>query len=213
MAPPPEAPPPVDLADQQLAGLIERGTAAFAAGDYTTATEAFTAALELDPANTDAQSFLDRVTGVIEQETALAAQEVRITQEVARLVSEAEQLTTDRDYDAAIARYEDALRLSPSDRRAAAGLSQAQADRARAGNAMDRILGRREPVPADESRQSRIEELLREGEAALENSDFAAALVAYDAVLAIDATNQEATAGRERVVLTQQILGGQPPPP
>ena len=79
---------------------------------------------------------------------------------------------------------------------------------AQADAALERILGARDNTTAESADlHERIPALLLEGQRALEERWFDAALEAFDAVLAIDQQNTEATEGRNRASVGQRILG------
>ena len=135
-----------------------------------------------------------------------------IRQDVADLLNQADGFVQQRDYDAAINRYEEALRLDSSDQAALAGLARARAAKARADATLAGILGARAATDQTDPREP-IPTLLAEGQEALADRRFEAALEAFDAVLAIDQENTEATQGRNRALLGQQILGSRRPQP
>ena len=107
-----------------------------------------------------------------------------IRQNVAVLLNQADGLVRQQDYDAAINGYEEASRLDPSNQAAVDGLAGA-----------------------------RIQALLRDGQRAIEDGFFEAAIKAFDAVLAIEGQNAEATSGRDRASVMQRILGSRTPQP
>jgi len=206
----PDATPPVPAAPiqatpdntQEIAAIFERARSAVADERYEDAVREYEAVLALEPDRTEArQGLVDVRTQIDQRDT--------IRRDVAVLLDQADGLLQQRDYDAAIERYEAALRLDASNEAAAGSVARARTLKAQADAAVARILGTTTAEPSDLT--GRIQTLLEQGREAQEERRFEDAIDAFDAVLAIDQENTEATQGRAQAVVGQWILGSTRP--
>lgn len=108
-------------AEQEIASRLDRAQQLFQQRQYDAAIFEYEAVLRLDPSNQQALDLKSQAQKAIATTAAAAAQ-----QEIASRIGRAQQLYQRRQYQAAIAECDAALRLDPSNRQAAGLKSQVQ---------------------------------------------------------------------------------------
>ncbi len=166
-------------------------------------------ALNLDPANVDANAFLAKAeqAEAQEQERLLKEREQKETQEkIAAHLRKAKGVLKQKNYAEAIAEFEAVLKLDATNSKALAGVQNARESLAKAEEAEPKEEEEKRKAEAEkaalekakaeeEAKQKEIAAHLGKGEDLLDAQSYSEAITEFEAVLRLDATNAEALAG------------------
>jgi len=170
-------PPPVAQRREQVEALCTEGATALDAGEWETAVERYEAALALEPDHAEAAAGLAKASAGLAEARAQAEAQAQ----VGVLTAEGAAALSVGDWETAVKHYEAALALEPDHAEAAAGLSEASAGLAEAR--------------AQAEAQAQVGVLTAEGSAALSAGEWETAVERYEAALALEPGNADASAG------------------
>jgi len=184
------APPPVTAAPQpqfdeaagKAAASVKAAQAAFRKGDYDRAVSAAQQALREDGQNKQAQDVLSRALD---------------GQKAAARVQAGEAALRAGDFDGAEREAQAALGIASWDKAAADLRTRVDAARLKAQHDAE--------AQAEQQRTARINTLLNDATNALAAKKYAAAITAYDAVLALDAGNVAAQTGKSNAITARAV--------
>lgn len=116
-----------------------------------------------------------------------------VADRAALLIKGAEELRRSRDYDAAIAKYSEALRLTPRNDKARGGLTEAQAAKQRAEDAINKLEGLGTTPPLGESSTETDEKrLIEAARRSMEANDLVTAQTALEEALRVNPLSEPA---------------------
>lgn len=159
---------------------VSAADAFFDEEDYENAKEKYEEAIGYESAATYPKARLDLVNEKLDEMADELAKEAAYDS----LIVIADEALENSQYDEAVAQYDEALTLKENDSYATSQKEKAEAALAELEDA--------------EAMEAKINELLTEAENHFQEEDFASAIEEFDAVLALDENNEQASQGKEK---------------
>ena len=198
---------------QMVADLLAKGQAAMQAKEYAQAENYFNEVLKQEPNNQAAQQGKKNAFTAARAQTKAKADAQMAAQNKAKLqqfMDTGRAALREKQYDAAIQAFQEALKLDPDNRDVQFQLNQARQEKLRAAGT-PAMPTRPDP---NAQRQQQVAQLIAQAKAHFQNKKYGMAIQTYQQILRLDPGNDEAEAGLAAVnkaVRDAQQPGGPPP--
>lgn len=164
---------------------IKAGDQLFASEDYLQAKTKYEEASGLKPSEKYPVDKIKEIEKLLKEKEAEAEQEAKY----AKLIEEADALFNNKSYEGAISKYEEALKVKPSESYPSDQIAICQKNM--------------EDAKSQAELEAKINDLMKKGDQAMTSNDFESAISAFEEVLTLDSNHAEAS---EKLELAKKKL-------